>query len=182
MGDRIFWGLKTDKKLSPQIGLIYAMLEQNRRLVKDKARKLQPAHLLWRPDKKTNTVGTLLLHIAEAESWWMQEVIDGKPLTKKQKKEFRYDLYGGENTKQIGKTSLDYLFGKMNQVRRKTRRTLQKLSDRDLDKVHKFKNDGMTYGYILFHLIEHEASHAGQISSLINRMKKLKLIKPKPLS
>ena len=91
----------------------------------------------------------------------MQEVIDRKPLTKKQKEEFRYDLYGGENTKQIGKTGLDYLFSKMDKVRRKTRKILQKLSDRDLDKVHKFKNDGMTYGYILFHLIEHEASHAG---------------------
>ncbi|OGC86285.1 MAG: hypothetical protein A2142_06460 [candidate division Zixibacteria bacterium RBG_16_48_11] len=182
MGERTFWGLKIDKKFSPKISLIYAMLEQDRRLVKDKVRKLQPAHLLWRSDKKTNTVGTLLLHIAEAELWWMQEVIDRKPLTKKQKEEFRYDLYGGENTKQIGKTGLDYLFSKMDKVRRKTRKILQKLSDRDLDKVHKFKNDGMTYGYILFHLIEHEASHAGQISSLINRMKKLKLIKPKPQS
>jgi len=101
-------------------------------------------------------------------------------LTKKQKEEFRYDLYGGENTRQIARTSLDYLFSKMDKARRKTRKILQKLSDRDLDKVHKFKNDRITYAYILFHLIEHEASHAGQISNLINRMKKLKLIKPKP--
>jgi len=76
MGERTFWDLKIDKDLSPKISLIYSMLEQNRRLVKDKVRKLQPAHLLWRPEKKTNTVGTLLLHIAEAELWWMQEVID----------------------------------------------------------------------------------------------------------
>ena len=52
MGERTFWGLKIDKKFSPKISLIYAMLEQDRRLVKDKVRKLQPAHLLWRSDKK----------------------------------------------------------------------------------------------------------------------------------
>ena len=172
MGDGIFWSLKADKNLSAQIGLIYGMMEGIRRIVKEKAKKLKPVHLTWQPNRQTNTIGTLLLHIAEAELWWMQEVIAGKPLTKKQKEEFRYDLYGGENTKQIGQTSLDYLFSKMDRVRRQTRRILRKLSDRDLDKVHKFKNDRITYGYILFHLIEHEASHAGQISNLINRMKK----------
>ncbi len=61
-------------------------------------------------------------------------------------------------------------------------KTDKKLSDVELDKVHQFRNDRIIYGYILFHLIEHEASHAGQISNLINRMKKLKLIKPKPQS
>ncbi len=92
MGERTFWHLKINKNISPKTDLIYTMLEENRRLAKDKVRKLQPANLLWRPDKETNTIGTLLLHIAEAELWWMQEVIEGKPLAKKQKKEFRYDL------------------------------------------------------------------------------------------
>ncbi len=178
MGERTYWGLKIDKKFSPKVGLIYSLLEENRRLVKDKVRKLKPAHLQWRPDKKTNTIGTLLLHIAEAELWWMQEIIDHIPLSQKQKEEFSSDLYGRNRTRQIGRTSLDYLFGKMDKVRRRTRGILRKLSDRDLEKVHQFKNDRITYGYILFHLLEHEASHAGQISNLINRMRELRLIKP----
>lgn len=176
MSARIFWNLRIDKKFSPKVGLIHSMLEENRFKLKRMVKSLKPKHLAWQPDKDTNSVGTLLLHIAEAELFWMQEVIAGKPLTKKQKQEFRCDLYGGQNTSQIEKHPLKFFFAKLDKVRAYTGRVLGKLRDKDLDQVHRSEKERITNGWILYHLIEHEASHFGQIGSLKNKMKRKKLI------
>ena len=176
MGERTFWDLKTDKKLSPKIALIYSMLEENRKKTKRLVLGMKPEHLTWSPDKNTNTIGTLLLHIAEAELNWMQKEIAGKPLTRKQREEFRYDVYGSTEHRQVESHHLDFFLKKLDRVRAYTKKVLGRLKDRDLATAHREGRERITNGWILYHLIEHEASHFGQIASLKYRMKRLHLI------
>jgi len=182
VGEHTFWGLRIDKDLSPKIGLIYSMLEENRKKTKRLVLGMKSEHLVWQPDPHANTIGTLLLHIAEAELNWMQKEIAGKPLTQEQKEEFRYDIYGSAGHKQIESHHLDFFLRKLDRVRAYTRKVLGRLKDSDLATVHREGKERITNGWILYHLIEHEASHFGQIANLTNRMKKLRLIKPKPQS
>ena len=168
--------LKPEKGFFPTVGLIYSMLRLNREILKRKVAGLKPGHLAWQPDKYTNTIGTLLLHIAEAELWWMQEVIEGIPLTKKEKEEFRYEIYGSPQASPVERNELKFFLGKLDKVRAKTKKILQRLKDKDLERVHRDSQKRLSNGWILYHLIEHEASHTGQIASLKNRMKHLNLI------
>lgn len=168
--------LKPEKDFSLTVGLIYSMLRLNREILKRKVAGLKPQHLAWQPDKYTNTIGTLLLHVAEAELWWMQEVIEGIPLTRKQREEFRYEIYGSPQARPAERNELNFFLRKLDKVRAKTKNILQRLKDKNLESVHQKGKEKTTNGWILYHLIEHEASHTGQIASLKNKMKRLNLI------
>jgi uncharacterized damage-inducible protein DinB len=179
----IFRDIKTpDRFRSSQIGLFIAQLDdQNRRLLED-IHDITPAELEWQSAPGMNTIGMLLAHIAIVEVWWMQigplaagnvEAAsaplpgilgvglkdDGMPIEKA----------NGEPPNILAGRDLAFYEDLCRKARNFTKETTVSFTDEDLDRTGSLKRrDGSTGTYtvrwVLYHLLEHEAAHYGQIS------------------
>jgi uncharacterized damage-inducible protein DinB len=178
-GADTFLTLERPDGLSGEIAILYSMLEKNREKLKRKVGELNPNQLAWQPDQQTNTIGTLLIHIGEAELWWMQEVVQGRALTPEQIAEYRFEDFGKTEAGQAERRDLQFFLNKLDKGRTETKRILQGLREQGLERTFSRTLSGTVYqctlGWILYHLIEHEASHTGQISSLINKIRANKI-------
>jgi uncharacterized damage-inducible protein DinB len=160
---------------SHEIGLFVAQLDdQSRRLGLD-TRSLTPDELAWQPGPGLNTIGMLLAHIALAEVYWIQVgpmarpefdsmgVLgmgpddDGMPLPA-----------GGAPPQGLAGKSLAYFDDLLERARAYTRKNTASLADADLTRESsRTRDDGtksaFTVRWVLYHILEHEAGHYGQI-------------------
>ena len=158
---------------------LWQLDDQSRRLGED-TRSTTPDELAWQPVRGMNTIGMLLAHIAAVEVGWVRAAVFGRDrdsgevlgLTKRQ-----IDLpLGPDGTHPAalaGKT-LDYYDGLLAQARDFTRASIAALGDADLDR--RFRTPASwepaggefeaTIGWALYHILEHEAGHYGQINLL----------------
>src|SRR5262245_45870715 len=158
---------------------LWQLDDQSRRLTEDKrgATRVAPA---WQPVRGMNTIGMLLAHIAAVEVGWVRAAVLGKDrdsgevlgLTKRQ-----IDMPLAPDALPpaalAGKT-LDYFDGLLVHARDFTRASIATLSDADLDR--RFRTPASwepqggefegTIGWALYHILEHEAGHYGQINLL----------------
>lgn len=154
---------------APRIGLYVAQLEDVRRSTLRYVEGLDAAQLSWHPSPEVESIGTLLLHIAAVELSWIQEDIRRAPMPDEWIIGFpiRFGL------PQIQGKSLPYFVEKLDEVRNTTRSVLATLNDDDLARAVTPLDDAgnpdaseYTIEWILYHLIEHEAHHRGQIAQL----------------
>ncbi len=162
--------LKTHPELPPRVALVWGMLEAIREQTLKFVARLSEKELSTRASPGAHTIGTLLTHIAESELSWVKEVILQIPLTKEEKEAFRSDLYGKPDAPQVPPVPLEFFLENLQQVRRLTKETVFKLKDADLEAIRveegKEKRYEDSIGWILYHLVEHEAGHQGQIAML----------------
>lgn len=172
----------SDSFKSQQIGLFVAQLDdQNRRLFED-LKDITPAELEWQSAIGMNTIGMLLAHMALVEVWWMHvgplragsiEAAsapipgilsltfkdDGMPIEKAK----------GEPPSILAGREIAFYEDLLRKARSFTKECLVTLTDADLDRTGSLKRkDGSTGTYtvrwVLYHVLEHEAAHYGQIS------------------
>jgi len=158
---------------SAEIGSFLAQLDdQNRRLAED-TRGISPAELQWQPEPGTNTIGMLLAHIAIVEGHWLsvaaqapfecEKVIgigvddDGMPIPA-----------GGLPPATLANRDLAYFDDLLARARAHTRSLTRRWTDAELDRrVQRTRKDGNTWTFnvrwVLYHVLEHEAGHYGQI-------------------
>jgi uncharacterized damage-inducible protein DinB len=160
-----------------EAGVFFQQLEdQTRRLTED-TRGLDPSDLEWQPAPGANTIGMLLAHIAIVEVFWIQvalgrtefdytgvigigEMDDGIPLSADAPPPAA--LKGRE---------LAYFDDLLARARAHTRQALVAMGDADLEReVRRTRADGSVrvtnVRWILYHLVEHQAGHYGQINLL----------------
>ena len=166
---------------SRQIGLFVAQLDdQNRRMLED-LKDITPAELEWQSAPGMNTIGMLLAHIAIVEVFWIElgplaigssegadtelaKILgigsndDGMPLAATTQPP---SILAGRN--------LSFYEDLLRKARNFTRECVGSFTDQDLDKTGSLKRkDGSTGTYtvrwVLYHVLEHEAAHYGQIS------------------
>jgi len=123
--------------------------------------------LSWHPCENVESIGTLLLHIAAAECSYMQEDIARRPMGEEWKIAFpiRFGM------KQVEGQELEYYINKLDEVRKDSFDLLTGLTDDDLLRVVSPLDSGdsdadieYTIEWLLYHLVEHEAHHKGQIA------------------
>ncbi|MHA1759804.1 MAG: DinB family protein [Candidatus Heimdallarchaeota archaeon] len=165
--------LVRDSKLTPRVALLYSQQEEVRTNLLKMVKDIDDSDLDYTPDeRKIETIGTLLLHIAVVEWSWIigglekRELSNGKwnvafPLRK-----------GVDLPQQVGK-GLEYYLEKLKEVRLEVYEKLKGLTDKDLDTVIESGKYKSTVEWMLHHVIEHEAEHLGQIS-LLKRLYKIK--------
>ena len=117
-----------------------------------------------------HSIGALVLHIGEAEWWWMQCNVAGHVLTAEDKKAAYWDvLENPEGFASNGYTAA-FCLQEVDKIRNQTRDVLFGHSDKDLEKLISVDREGEKHDYtlrwILHHLIDHEAQHKGQILML----------------
>ena len=117
-----------------------------------------------------HSVGALILHIGEAEWWWMQCVVSRHSLTDEDSRTPFWDVLKDPDRVAKNGYSAEFCLRQVAVIRAQTRDLLATFVDDDLDRVFTFERDGNTYDlslrWILHHLIDHEAQHKGQILML----------------
>lgn len=175
---------------SPEAGSFLAQLDDlSARMLAD-LRGLTPAELAFQPRPGTNTVGMLLIHCAGAEVHWLltattgtgEEAIrkalgigvddDGIPMAPN----------GRPPANLHGWTLADYR--KLHdRARRFTRRALAGMSPADLSRGKSRRrwngeSQVMNTRWILYHVLEHQAGHYGQMLVLRHLLRARKGAKP----
>jgi uncharacterized damage-inducible protein DinB len=165
---------------SPIAGLfLWQLDDQSRRLTED-TRGASAAELAWQPARGMNTIGMLLAHIAAVEVGWIRAAVFGLDrdsgvvlgLSKRQ-----IDMPLAADAAPPGTLAdreLRYFDDLLARARAYTRTSIAELTDADLDR--RFRTPASweggggefegTIGWALYHVLEHEAGHYGQINLL----------------
>lgn len=117
-----------------------------------------------------HSIGGLVLHIGEAEWFWMKMVVSGHELTEEINNAPHWDILDDlERVARNGYTA-EFCLSEIEKIRNQTRDVLFSYNDKDLERIITFERKGQAteynLRYILHHLIDHEAQHKGQIFML----------------
>jgi len=160
---------------SPEIGLFLAQMDdQSRRLTED-TRGATVAEIAWQPQPGMNTIGMLLAHNAIVELFWISHAAmipvdcagvlglgeddDGMPLPA-----------DGQPPATLTGKDLAYFDDLRESARAFTYTWAKRWTAADLDRtILRPRADGewtMSVRWILYHVLEHEAGHYGQVNLL----------------
>lgn len=117
-----------------------------------------------------HSIGALVLHIGEAEWFWMQMVVCGHQLTDEDKKAPYWDILDDVDAVARSGFTTAFCLQEAEKIRNQTRDVLFSYSDKDLERIIHFERPDKptehNLRWILHHLIDHEAQHKGQILML----------------
>lgn len=165
-------GLKPDPDLHPRIAMLLAQMQDVRGDLLAQAERWDDSELDRPVVPGFMNPGALLLHIAEAESWWTRIVLAGQgegdppSLPADALQPFVLDEEGEPVAGE--RPLVDYL-GVLETTRNFTRDLLAGLDAESLGTEYAFRaQDGQDYAFtlewVLHHLVEHEAHHRGQLA------------------
>ena len=121
-----------------------------------------------------HSIGGLILHIGEAEWFWMQMVVCGRQLTEEVQKSPYWDILDDVERVTRNGYTVEFCLEEVKKIRNQTRDVLFSYNDKDLERIIMFeRHDKPTehnLRWILHHLIDHEAQHKGQILMLKRMM------------
>ncbi len=156
----------------PQIGHLVAMMEITRIRTTSEIKNLSVEQLDFRFTEGTNSIGTLLKHIAAMEAWYQAITFEGRDLNDQEKQVWRGALSGELSLGIIKENPVGYYTKVLSDVRTKT---LSELGTRKDDWLYEMVLSDSNNYYKWFHVMEDEISHRGQIIWLKKRMKELGL-------
>jgi hypothetical protein len=160
---------------APQVALLAAQLDDLHRRLRESIADIDAAELAWQLAPGTNTIGMLLAHLAYAEAHMAQIGILGEATGHAQ------DVVGireedegmplppdGRPPAALAGKGRPFFVDALDRARDHTRRALEPLTDRDLDRlVVRKRPDGtervFDVRWLVHHLVEHFAGHYGQI-------------------
>ena len=158
---------------TPQIGRLVSMMNYVRHSTLSAIEGLTVNELDYLNDPESNSIGSLLLHIAAAEAGYQAATFDKRELNDEEKHEWGTALTLGEKARQeINGHDLEYYLIKLEQVRIKTLAALAVRDDQWLDEQSPFGSDNSVNNYFKwFHVFTHEVNHRGQIRLLRRQVK-----------
>jgi uncharacterized damage-inducible protein DinB len=159
---------------TPQIARLVSMMNYVRLTTLSAVEGLAVNELDYLNDPESNSIGSLLLHIAAAEVGYQAATFDNRELNDQEKHEWGTVLALGEKTRQeiIG-YDLDHYLKKLGKVRAKTLAELAIRDDKWLDEQTLFGSDNRVNNYFKwFHVFTHEVNHRGQIRLLRRQVKR----------
>ena len=162
---------------SREVGLFVAQMdEQSQRLTDDLA-GLTPEEAAWQPAPGMNTIGMLLAHIAIVEVFWVQIGLAQEPERIEGVLGIGVDddgipqPAGGSPPATLAARDLSFFRDLLERARAHTKQKTAGLPDEDLDiVVRRRRRSGLEEEFnkrwVLYHMLEHEAGHYGQINLL----------------
>jgi uncharacterized damage-inducible protein DinB len=159
---------------SPQVGRYVAQLTEVRADLLHELEGLTVEQVDWHPDEQTESIGTLLLHLDAVEWSWVNQDIFGAG----------DDAYPGSwdeampirvGAPQVQGRPLETYLEQLAATRARTLEVLRGFTDADLARQvgEGEPPRGMeprsvlyTIDWIIWHIIEHEATHVGQVELL----------------
>jgi uncharacterized damage-inducible protein DinB len=163
---------------SREVARFLWQMDEQRRALLDDTRDLDVETLAWQPAPGTNTIGMLLAHIAYAETHLVQVGIEGRATSDTRavigigvEEEGMPLAPDAPPSPALAGRALADFHDMLARARAATRNAAATLTDADLERqVVRQRPDGsrrvFNVGWVLYHLIEHEAGHRGQINLL----------------
>jgi uncharacterized damage-inducible protein DinB len=156
--------------LATGIGYYLSGMEEVRSQLREAVKGI-PDDMIGKPAfLGAHSIGALVLHIGEAEWFWVQMVVAGHKLTDEDKKASYWDVLEDVEIVLRNGYTTEFCLREIDKIRNQTRDVLFGLNDKDLERMLTFERHGeMTehsLRWILHHLIDHEAQHKGQVLML----------------
>jgi uncharacterized damage-inducible protein DinB len=162
--------LNAAEGFSPAIGFFVSGMEEVREQLQQAVKGMTERQLCLRAVPGAHSIAGLVLHIGEAEWWWMQCNVFGHKLTREDRQATYWDALKDPERFESKLYSAQFCLDEIAKVRRQTRELLASFKDEDLERTISFERRGETHEHslrwILHHLIDHEAQHKGQILML----------------
>ncbi len=162
------------ENFSREIGLFLASLEKIRGEWRKSVKSLTKQELAAKILPDVQPIGTLIMHIAESEHYWIQEIVSGKQMTAEITDLLHHDLW----FKDFAAEDLDiaYCLETVEKIHDMTRETLSKFTDEDVDKLFIRKEENgeshFSLRWIFTHLLQHDAEHQGQMMMIKRLVRK----------
>jgi uncharacterized damage-inducible protein DinB len=159
---------------TPQIARLVSMMNYVRSTTLQAVAGLGVDELDYLHDPQSNSIGTLLLHIAAAEVGYQVATFDARDLNAEERRQWGAAIELGERAREeIRGYELDHFVGRLEKVRAKTLADLGRRDDRWLEEEASFRSGQRVNNYFKwFHVIGHEINHRGQILWLRSRATK----------
>lgn len=158
--------LKKSEELPSRVSYWYALMQETRKRLLRVVEKLKEEELDYSPNEDSfETIGTLLFHIAAVEWSWIFGDIDGEEMNFEEFKH-AFPLRSEVNISQLKGKGKQFYLDKLEEVRNQVHRRLFNLRDEELIRLVGSDSKRYSIEWILFHIIEHEAMHIGQIQLL----------------
>lgn len=160
---------------SPHIGTLLSMMSWMRSTILYPVDKMTSEQLDYIHDDKSNSIGSMLLHLAATERFYQIHTFEGKKWgdwSEPDKKRFDVAMrLGDEAREKIKGNNLDYYLNTLKEVRENTIKEFKKRDDKWLFSVDESWPWGPTNNYCKwFHVCEHESNHNGQIKWIKGRL------------
>ena len=163
--------VKPSQGLDIQLGLLCAMLDDGTREWRSELDEITQEAILWQPFPKSHSIGSVILHIADVEAYWIQEVGAQQALSDEQLK-----LFMTLEIKQDAvewpippNEPIEWYWEVCANVRKKTHEIIQEIGNPASTRPSGDGKREYTLRWLLHHVITHEAYHGGQVS-LLNLM------------
>jgi uncharacterized damage-inducible protein DinB len=125
-------------------------------------------------DDKSNSIGTLLKHIAALEYYYQRFLFEKRDLSSSEREFWRGALPSQLFTRSVKGKKVEYYLRLLHEVRNDTMQFLSDKNDPWLFEVSVMASYQSANNYFwLFHLIEDELNHVGQMKLTILRTKKI---------
>jgi uncharacterized damage-inducible protein DinB len=159
---------------TPQIGRLVSMMNYVRSTTLQAVAGLGADELDYLHDPQSNSIGTLLLHIAATEVGYQAATFDARDLHAAEREQWDAAINLGERARvEIKGYPLEHYLGRLEQVRAKTLAELGRRDDQWLEEQAFLRSGHLVNNYFKwFHVIGHETNHRGQILWLRSRASK----------
>jgi uncharacterized damage-inducible protein DinB len=169
--------LSPPDNLPRELGFYFAGMEEVREQLRDAVTALSGDSFNRPAFPGAHSIGALVMHIGEAEWWWMQCNVAGHKLTDEDRKAPFWDVLDEPDSFLSHSYNPEFCLKTIEKIRNQTRELLLSLNDDDLERIFSYQRRGATHEqslrWILHHLIDHEAQHKGQIL-MLKRLQGLK--------
>ncbi|PYZ99235.1 damage-inducible protein DinB [Alteribacter lacisalsi] len=155
----------------PEIGRWLWSMSDVRRSLKEKLSDV-PDELLDQREGKGHSIGTLLYHIAIVEAGWFYGEVKQTDFDPDIKRLFPEDGWSDGKLTHVGGERLEAHFHRLNQVRNVFFDHFRTMTVEDWRRPRTLEDYDVTPEWVVYHLIEHEAHHRGQIFSLLKELRK----------
>ncbi|MDI1324021.1 MAG: DUF664 domain-containing protein [Algoriphagus sp.] len=160
---------------SPQVGTLLSMMTWMRDMILWPVKGMNVEQLDFLLDENSNSIGSMLLHLAATERFYQVHTFEGKKWGDFSKEDLnRFDVamnLGDEARKTIKGNNLDFYLSALEEVRANTITEFKKRDDNWLFSVDEDWPWGPTNNYCKwFHVCEHESNHNGQFKYIKSRL------------
>ncbi len=160
--------VKAMEGFSPEVGKMVWMLEDLRSRITEMTKDLSQEQTDFLFDENANSIGALVMHLASTEAYYQVETLEKRSWTTEEE-----DLWGiggslgDESRKKLKGKPMSYYLDLWEQIRKKS---LEGLKTKDDEWLLESVDDGVNNYWAWYHVLEHSASHMGQIALIKNRL------------
>ena len=143
------------------------MLEDIKDRITAEVQDLDQAETDYLFDDRANSIGALVMHLAATEAYYQVETLEGRAFNEEDSKLWESTGLGPSGKDHNKGKPIKYYLEVWDQVREKTLSGLKEKDDRWLASNIE---EGVNNHWVWYHVLEHAASHMGQIALVKSRL------------